>query len=98
MTEGFLLDSWRLQRLWKGSEVMCLAVPGEIINTLGNAAKVSIMGVETIINTQLVEKAGIGDYVLIHAGCAIEKIDKAYYDDLVNIFKSMLDEEVRENG
>jgi len=42
------------------------------------------MGVETTINIQLIESPKIGEYVLVHGGCAIEKINRAYFDDLFN--------------
>ncbi|MCM8712128.1 HypC/HybG/HupF family hydrogenase formation chaperone [Clostridium sp. SYSU_GA19001] len=70
---------------------MCLAIPGEIIDIKGNAAKVNIMGVESEINIQLIESPKAGDYILVHAGCAIQKIDTDYYDYLQEVFQSMLE-------
>ena len=72
---------------------MCIAVPGEIIDILDRQAKVYIMGVETIVNIQLIKNPKVGDYVLVHAGCAIEKIDKHYFDDLSNIFNSIAEKD-----
>lgn len=70
---------------------MCIAVPGEVIELLPSEARVKIMGVETTVNIQLIDRLKVGEHVLIHAGCAIEKIDKSYHDDLLGIFESMVD-------
>lgn len=53
---------------------MCLAIPGEMIELNKDTARVSIMGVESEINIQIIEEPKVGDYVLIHAGCAIKKL------------------------
>ncbi len=74
---------------------MCIAVPGQIIDISNIQATVNIMDIETIVNIQLIAEPRVGDYVLVHAGCAIEKIDQAYFNDLSNIFKSILDKDER---
>jgi len=55
---------------------MCLAVPMKIINKDGYSATVEAGGVSRAINLRLLEEAQVGDYVLVHAGFAIEKIDE----------------------
>ena len=77
---------------------MCIAVPGEIIDILSTQARVTIMGVEAMVNIQLIENPKIGEYVLIHAGCAIEKINKDCFDDLFDIFNSIADEDGNKHG
>lgn len=72
---------------------MCLAVPGLIIDLDNYSAIIDIMGLESKVNVQLIENLKIGDYVLIHAGCAIQKIDKDYFEELQKIFQSILDSE-----
>lgn len=72
---------------------MCIAIPGQIVSINDNNALVNIMGVETIVNIQLVFGVKIGDYVLIHAGCAIEKIHQEYSDFLEKTYSSYLNEE-----
>lgn len=73
---------------------MCIAVPGQIIDISNKEATVNIMDVETIVNIQLISEPKVGDYVLVHAGCAIEKLDKVYFNDLSNIFKVFIDKDV----
>ena len=72
---------------------MCLAVPGEIIHINGDYASVNIMGVETKVFIKLIEDPRIGDYVMIHVGCAIEKINKEYYGFLTENYNSILGED-----
>jgi hydrogenase expression/formation protein HypC len=92
--EDSLLDSFMLPvKLWKRKDNnMCLAIPAKIVDIKEYSAKVDIMGVESEVNIQLIEDARAGDYVLVHAGCAIQKIDTEYFEYLQEIFQSMLEE------
>lgn len=63
---------------------MCLAIPGQIVSTeLPEDAesmlfgKVRFGGITKMVNLSLVPDAGIGDYVLVHVGVAISKVDEA---------------------
>ena len=55
---------------------MCLAIPAKVASLEGSIAKVDMMGNERMISTDLVPEVKIGDYVLVHAGFAIEVIEK----------------------
>lgn len=55
-------------------------------------AKVEIMGVENKVNIQLIEEPRVGDYVLVHAGCAIQKIDTEYFNYLSDFYSVWLEE------
>lgn len=72
---------------------MCLSVCGEIKNLAFPFARVNIKGIETQVNIELVSEPKIGDYVLIHTGFAIEKIDNEYFDYLNEAFEKMLEED-----
>jgi len=76
---------------------MCIAIPGEVIELFSHEARVKIIGVETTVNIQLIYNLKVGEHVLIHAGCAIEKINKSYYDDLLGIFESIVDGNVKKD-
>lgn len=76
--------------LKKEGKVMCLAMPAQIIDIDNCIATIDIMGVESKINIQLIEELKEGDYVLVHAGCAIQKIDKHYFQELQDIFEAIL--------
>ena len=54
---------------------MCLAVPGRVLEIDGEDAKIDFGGVTRKANISLVE-AEKGDYVIVHAGYAIQKLDE----------------------
>lgn len=60
---------------------MCLAIPGKIIKINGQLAIVEFQGVRKEINISIVD-VKIGDYVMVHAGFAIEKMEKDYVEKL----------------
>ncbi|HGY12464.1 MAG TPA: HypC/HybG/HupF family hydrogenase formation chaperone [Desulfobacterales bacterium] len=55
---------------------MCLAVPSKIIEINDTVAKVDVDGVVRETSIMLLDDAKIGDYVIVHAGFAINKIDE----------------------
>ncbi len=73
---------------------MCLAVPGRITAMDKAWATVDIMGVESIVSILLIDKPELGDCILVHAGCAIQKINEAYLAYLQEVFSELLDEKV----
>ena len=54
---------------------MCLAVPLKIVEIHGRDAVGERGGVRRNIRLDFAEDAGLGDYVIVHAGFAIEKLD-----------------------
>ncbi|WP_027554422.1 HypC/HybG/HupF family hydrogenase formation chaperone [Bradyrhizobium sp. Cp5.3] len=55
---------------------MCLAIPAEVTRLLADEmAVVSIDGVSKEISVALIENLAVGDYVIIHVGYALTKID-----------------------
>ena len=55
---------------------MCLAVPSKIIEINDTLAKVEVDGVVRETSLMLLDDAKIGDYVIVHAGFAISKVDE----------------------
>lgn len=55
---------------------MCLAVPMKIITIKDRTALVDLDGLQREINLGLMENLEIGDYVVVHAGFAIQKLDE----------------------
>ena len=53
---------------------MCLSIPAKIVKLEGRVATVDVMGNQREADLTLVDDATIGDYVLLHAGFAIEKM------------------------
>ena len=69
---------------------MCIAVPAEVIEVYEDEAFVNFGGVKTKVNTCLLDNLNVGDYVLIHVGCAIQKIDKKEAEHTLKLFESIL--------
>lgn len=58
---------------------MCLAIPGKVISVeegLTRIARVQFGGITRTASLDFVPEAGVGDYVLVHVGFAISKIDE----------------------
>ncbi|MDD3776354.1 MAG: HypC/HybG/HupF family hydrogenase formation chaperone [Actinomycetota bacterium] len=55
---------------------MCLAIPAKVINIDGNSAQIEALGVTKIVDITLVPEAKTGDYVLVHAGFAIQIVEE----------------------
>ena len=71
---------------------MCLAVPMKITEILdGGMAHVTAMGAERDIAIDLTPQAAVGDYVLVHAGFAIEVVDEQYAQETLDLIQSMAD-------
>ena len=56
---------------------MCLAIPSKIIYLDNDMATIDVDGVQRQASLLLLEDAVVGDYVIVHAGFAIHKIDEA---------------------
>jgi len=69
---------------------MCLSVPARIIQIDGTRARVDVLGNETETDLRLIEKPRVGDYVLIHAGFAIEKLPTAEAQQRLDLFKELI--------
>ena len=71
---------------------MCLAVPMKLIQFEGVNGVVESDGVIMDVNIMLIEEPKIGDYLIIHAGFAIQKLDKKEALETINLFKELRDE------
>jgi hydrogenase expression/formation protein HypC len=56
---------------------MCLAVPGKLVRIEGDVGLVQFSGAERRVGLALVPDARVGDYLLVHAGYAIQRMDEA---------------------
>ncbi len=69
---------------------MCLAVPMQITEIEdGGMARVTAMGAEREIATDLTPDVQVGDYVLVHAGFSIEIVDAQYAAETLELIKTM---------
>jgi hydrogenase expression/formation protein HypC len=69
---------------------MCLAIPAKVIEIHGDTAKVDF-GAETMrdVNVSLVETK-VGDYVIVHAGYAIEVLDQKVAEETLALWNEIL--------
>lgn len=56
---------------------MCLAVPVKVTKIEGDIAEVEAGGVSRQASLKILQNVGVGDYILLHAGFAIQKLDEA---------------------
>lgn len=85
------MDSWQRQIKFYGGEVMCLAVPARVVSVEGAFAQVDMMGFQSTVYIDLIKCAAAGEYVLVHAGCAIERINEEAFDDYNTLCKEFLE-------
>ena len=67
---------------------MCLAIPAKITK-IGedHMADVDILGAQRPASLDLVPQAQVGDFVLVHAGFAIEVVDEQYAQETLDLIK-----------
>jgi len=68
---------------------MCLAVPMKVVSIDGSLAQVEEAGVRRKVRVDLVEGVGVGDYVIVHAGIAIERLDPQEAEETRRLFAEM---------
>ncbi|MFZ1985831.1 MAG: HypC/HybG/HupF family hydrogenase formation chaperone [Desulfatitalea sp.] len=54
---------------------MCLAIPSQIVHIEGANATIDVAGVQRQTSLMLLDDVQVGDYVIVHAGFAIQKLD-----------------------
>ncbi len=71
---------------------MCLAIPALITEKKSdNLATAEILGVTREVALDLTPQANVGDYVLVHAGFAIEVVDGDYAKETIELVKQLED-------
>lgn len=73
---------------------MCLAVPAEIVSMENGMATCRVGGGETTVQASLLlldEEAAIGDYLLIHAGFALRRLDPEEAAETLELMREMAD-------
>ena len=71
---------------------MCLAIPAQIVEFLdNNQAIVELGGVKKDISIELVEDLKLGDYVIVHVGYALSKLDTDEAEKTLELFKEVKD-------
>ena len=68
---------------------MCLSIPARIVSINGSMAEVSAGGTIFKAGIHMIENAKVGDYILLHAGFAIQKISEHEAEETIRLFEEM---------
>ena len=68
---------------------MCLAVPGKVLAAEGDTARVDFGGVEREAALDLLPGIRPGDYVVVHAGFAIQRMNEAEAAETLRLFEEI---------
>ncbi len=69
---------------------MCLGVPMRIKKKIDDSKYIAELGgVEREVLTTLIDDIKVGDYVIVHTGFAINKLDLKEAEDMINLIKEM---------
>ena len=66
---------------------MCLAIPSKIIKIENNMAVIDVEGVRREASLMLIDDAKVGDFVIVHAGFAINKINAVEAQEALDLLR-----------
>ena len=69
---------------------MCLAIPAKIIKIDDKMGTIDMEGTQREVSLLLLEDAKIGDYVIVHAGFAIHKIDETEAKESLKVLRELV--------
>jgi len=73
---------------------MCLGVPMKIVSRDGDTVVAEVDGVQKEASLLLLgEEVVVGDYVIVHAGFAISRLDEAYAEETIRMMKEIFSPE-----
>jgi hydrogenase expression/formation protein HypC len=72
---------------------MCLAVPMKVRSINGDLARVDLDGASMDVSIALLETVAPGDFVIVHAGFAIDRLDEAEGEDTLRLFRDIAEAE-----
>ena len=68
---------------------MCLGIPGKVIEIEKNVAKVDVGGLLRDVSLDLCPDVSVGEYVLIHTGFAIQKVDEDEAKETLELLRQL---------
>ena len=68
---------------------MCMAIPMRVLSVSGGMARVGSAGVELPVALDLVEGVSPGDYVIVHAGWAIQRLDREEAEETLEMVRRL---------
>ena len=72
---------------------MCLAVPMRLVKIEGRLGSVELEGLSRTVGLDLIENPQVGDYLIVHAGYAIEKLDQEEAEKTLALIRQIGGEE-----
>lgn len=72
---------------------MCLGIPGKVVKVEGDVAEVDFWGVKRKASLLLVPEVKEGDYVLVHVGFVITKLQEEEAQETLKLFEEFFGEE-----
>ncbi|MBZ0154928.1 MAG: HypC/HybG/HupF family hydrogenase formation chaperone [Alphaproteobacteria bacterium] len=72
---------------------MCIAIPGKVIEIRDAMARVDVAGTRKEASLMLTEGVGIGDYVIVHAGFVIQKVDDQEAQETLRLLGEFMGEQ-----
>ena len=70
---------------------MCLGIPVKIVEKKANTGIGAIGGVKREIDLRFLENVKIGDYVILHAGFAIQKLDEKEAEETISLLNALFE-------
>jgi hydrogenase expression/formation protein HypC len=70
---------------------MCLGIPAQVMELAESVAVVEVGGVRREVSVELLDDVATGDWVIIHAGFAIQKLDPEEAEKTLRLFKEIAD-------
>jgi hydrogenase expression/formation protein HypC len=71
---------------------MCYAIPAKVLQLVGDTATVDYGGVVKTVNVSLIDELAIGDFILIHAGFGIQKLEKDAANATLQVLRNYIEE------
>ncbi|MEJ2307294.1 MAG: HypC/HybG/HupF family hydrogenase formation chaperone [candidate division WOR-3 bacterium] len=68
---------------------MCLAIPMKLIKIEGNKGVVELSGIQKEVSLNLLTNVKVGDYLIIHAGFALEKLNEKEAKETLSIWEEI---------
>ncbi|MDD2310414.1 MAG: HypC/HybG/HupF family hydrogenase formation chaperone [Desulfuromonadaceae bacterium] len=74
---------------------MCLGIPMKIISRDGDTVVAEVDGVQKEASVMLLgEEVAVGDYVIVHAGFAISRLDEEYAEETLRMMRELFSEDM----
>jgi hydrogenase expression/formation protein HypC len=74
---------------------MCIAIPLRVLSIAGDEAVAEVDGVERAVSLMMTPQVKVGDYVIVHAGFAIQVLDRQEAEENLEILRRMAHEVAR---